>query len=113
MERFGTPAPNAKIRDLDQLEQLMRLRPTLADTAAFFSVGEQTVNDTINRHYDMSFREFRDKGMVHTRLGLIRKAIKMAENDNVVMLIFCLKNLCHWQDKIDQPVDHDEPYQQP
>lgn len=102
MERTGKPAPNAKIRDLDQLETFMRLKPTLADTAAFFKVGIQTVEDTIRRHYDLTFREFREQNMVHTRMMLIRTALGKAKGGDNTMLIFCLKNLCGWADKMEQ-----------
>lgn len=86
-------------KDLEKLKQLMRLNPTLADTAAFFECGQRTVEDTIREHFDLTFREFRRQNMVHTRLSLVRKAVQKGEAGDNTMLIFCLKNLCGWADK--------------
>jgi len=99
--KMGRPT---KIEDLDKLKALMRLNPTLSDTAAFFECGERTVEDAIRKHFDLTFREFRKQNMVHTRLSLIRKAVQKGEAGDNTMLIFCLKNLCGWADK--QEVEH-------
>jgi uncharacterized protein YbcV (DUF1398 family) len=89
----------AKEIDEKQIKALMRLKPTLADTAAFFECAERTIERFIREHFDLSFVEFRDQNMVHTRLNLIRKAVSKAESGDNTMLIFCLKNLCGWKDK--------------
>lgn len=94
-----------KIDDLDQLEQFMRLKPSLKDTAAFFKCSTTTVEDTIRKEYDRTFREFRDERMVHTRHALVRKAIEMALSGNTTMMIFCLKNVCGWNDKKEVSVE--------
>lgn len=90
--------------DLQKLKNLMRLNPTLEDTAAFFECGQRTVEETIRNHFDLTFREFRQQNMVHTRLSLIRKAVSKAEAGDNTMLIFCLKNLCGWKDRYEQEV---------
>lgn len=95
---------------LRQLKQFMRLKPSLKDTAAFFDCGTTTVEDAIRKHFDTSFRDFRDKNMVHTRYGLIRKAISMGDSGNVPMLIFSLKNLCGWSDQPAMVEDDEEEY---
>lgn len=97
--------PPAEI-DIQKLKSLMRLKPTLADTAAFFEVSERTIERVISKNYKLSFVEFRDQNMVHTRLNIVRKAIQKAEGGDNVMLIFCLKNLCGWKDK--QPGEEDK-----
>lgn len=91
--------------DIDQtkIKALMRMRPTLADTAAYFECAERTIERYIRTNFDLSFVEFREQNMVHTRLSLVRKAIQKAEGGDNVMLIFCLKNLCGWVDK--QPAE--------
>lgn len=97
-----TGRPKVEI-DEEQLKALMRLNPTLEDTAAFFKCGKTTIEDRLRNDYGIAFREFRNQNMIHTRLELVRKAMKMAET-NPTMMIFCLKNLCKWVDKheIDQ-----------
>lgn len=85
--------------DKQKLRALMRLKPTLEDTAAFFECDKRTIQRFIHDEFGKTFRDFCDENMVHTRFNLVRKAISLAENGNVTMLIFCLKNLCDWRDK--------------
>lgn len=100
----GIRGPSIKI-DPEQLEALMRLKPTLEDTAAFFKCNARTIERFIRDNFDLTFVEFRQQNMVHTRLQLIREAIKQANSGNTAMLIFCLKNLCNWTDKVDVTTD--------
>ena len=92
--------------DETQVKGLMRLKPTLKDTAAFFGCSEDTIVRFINDRFGVSFAEFRDQNMCHTRFALVRTAIKKAEQGDNTMLIFCLKNLCGWADKYEKQVDH-------
>lgn len=96
----------SKDLDLAKLKALMRLKPSLDDTAAFFECSARTVERVINKHFKVSFVEFREQNMVHTRLNIVRKAISKAESGDNTMLIFCLKNLCGWRDK--QPGEEDK-----
>jgi len=90
--------PRKEIKE-EQLRALLRMNPTLKDTAAFFECSEDTIEDRCKEFGDCSFPEFREQNMVHTRLSLIRNALKMAEKGNPALMIFCLKNLCQWKDK--------------
>jgi hypothetical protein len=91
--------PKSEI-NVEQLKALMRLKPTIEDTAAFFQVHPDTILKFIKREIGpLTFSEFREQNMVHTRFSLIRTAIDKAERGDNVMLIFCLKNLCGWRDK--------------
>lgn len=98
--------------DPKQLEALMRLMPTAKDCAAFFKCSVDTIERRIQEFTTdaenpegLSFADFREQNMVHTRMKLVRTALKEAEEGNNVMLIFCLKNLCGWKDK--QPGEND------
>ena len=84
--------------DMEQLEALCRLKPTLADCAAFFKCSEDTIERRIKESTGGTFAEFRDQNMVQTRYDLIRSAIKKSEKSDA-MHIFCLKNICNWRDK--------------
>ena len=95
-KKMGAPE---KPVDMEQLAALCRLKPTQADCAAFFKVSPDTIDRRIKQATGLTFAEFRDQNLVHTRFSLIRKALKKAENGDNVMLIFCLKNLCKWSDK--------------
>ena len=85
--------------DHHQLKALMRLKPSLKDTAAFFKCSQELISTIIDREFGMTFPDFRDQYAVASRFSLIRKALAEAENGNNQMLIFCLKNMCGWTDK--------------
>lgn len=91
----------------NQLCKILALKPTLKDCMGILDVHSSTVENEIKRRTGMSFSEFRLQKMAPVKQQLIRKAIEMALHGNVVMLIFCLKNLCNWTDKIQQ-VDHED-----
>lgn len=99
----GRP-PKMTEEKIKQLVAILRIKPTLADCAAFLDVEASTIDKWIKRTHGITFSEFREQKMVHTRFNLIRRALKMADDGNVVMLIFCLKNLCGWVDKVEQSV---------
>lgn len=85
-----------------ELRAILRMNPTLKDVAAFFECSIDTIEDRCKEYGDgASFPEFRAQNMVHTRLSLIRNALKMAEKGNPALMIFCLKNLCGWKDRYD------------
>lgn len=92
--------------DEHQLRGLCRLKPTLKDVAAFFNCSEDTIERRCKELGSKTFADFRDKNMVHTRFSLVRKAIQKAEGGDNTMLIFTLKNLCGWADKIEQRIDN-------
>ena len=76
----------------EQLTALMRMKPSLSDTAAFFMVSEDTIERHIAREFEMSFAEFREAHMVECRHELIRKAYSMALGGDRAMLALCVKN---------------------
>lgn len=103
-KKMGRPLVFNEEKDR-QLKELCRMKPTLQDAAAFLGVSESAIHRHLKSKYKMTFEEFRAKHMVFTRHMLVRTALKKAENGDNCMLIFCLKNLCHWQDKIEQTTD--------
>jgi AraC-like DNA-binding protein len=96
--------PRKEIKE-EQLKAIMRLKPSLDDVAAFFGCSIDTVKKRIKELSGENFTRFRQQNMVHTRFSLIRKAIQKAENGDNTMLIFCLKNLCGWADKLEQDIE--------
>lgn len=91
--------------DVKQLKAIMRFKPRVEDAAAFFEVGQRTLERFIKSEFDITFSEFRDRHMVRTRFDLARKAVDKALGGDNVMLIFCLKNMCGWKDKQPDEVD--------
>ena len=96
--------------DKEKLKALMRLKPTQGDTAAFFECSEDTIDRYIKKNFKVTYAEFREQNMVHTRFSLVRKALQKANNGDNVMLIFCLKNLCGWQDRTEQIISDGQGY---
>lgn len=86
--------------DIEKLKAIMRMKPTLEDVAAFFQCEPRTIQRFIRQQFKCTFVVFREQNMVHTRLSLVRTAIQQAEKGNTTMLIFCLKNLCGWGDRL-------------
>lgn len=91
--------------DKEQLEALCRLNPTLKDTAAFFKCSQATIDRYCKEFGYNDFEDCRQKNMVHTRLNVVRKALKMVEDGNPAMVIFALKNLCNWSDRTEMMID--------
>lgn len=61
-------------------------------------VSLATLRREIKRVHGMTFETFRDQKTDGTRLKLIQKAVKMANEGNATMLIFCLKHMCKWSE---------------
>ena len=96
----------AKIEiDYQRLEDFLSFKPTLYVTAAKFGCSEDTLQARIREKYDMTFTQLREKCLDKTRLALQQKAIQLALHGNPTMMIFALKNLCGWSDKIEQKTE--------
>lgn len=80
-----------------QLKAICRMKPTLKDCAAFLDVHPDTIDRWCSKQ-GVTFSEFRDQNMVHTRFMIIRNIIKQCENGSIPMLIYASKNLCGWSD---------------
>jgi len=95
--------------NLKRLENYMWTRPTLALTALFFGVSGDTIENIIKKHYALSFSEFREQRLQHTKNTLIQHCLSMAlegERD-FRALKFALQNLAGWTDNMQmqmQPV---------
>lgn len=95
--------------DKQKLIGFMRMKPTLEDTGAFFETSPRTIERFIKKEFGLTFVEFRKQKMVHTRHALIRKAMEKALNGDNTMLIFCLKNMCGWRDKVEEVESESDP----
>ena len=105
MKKSKTGRPKKFNEEKDrQLKAVLRLKPTLADCAAFLNVSEDTIERHIRSNYKCSFAEFREQNMVHSRFMVVRNILRECEKGNPTMLIYASKNLCGWKDKYD--IDH-------
>jgi hypothetical protein len=94
--------------DWEKLDAILRYKATIVDCSEMLDVSHDTVERNIKKKYDMTFTEYRDKKLTHTRLSLIQKALEQAKTGNTTMLIFCLKNLCGWSDKMEHGFEKDK-----
>lgn len=91
-QKTGRPSDWGK-QKLEQLEALMRMKPTLEDTAHFFKCSTSTIEKVIKRNFKQTFSEFRAQNMVQTRFLVYRELINQAKAGNTAVLIFMAKKL--------------------
>lgn len=93
---------------IKQLKAICRMKPTLADCAAFLDISEDSIVNYC-KSIGLTFSLFREQNMVHTRFMIIRNIIKQCENGSIPMLIYASKNLCGWSDKpLSEEIDFNE-----
>ena len=108
------PAKNGKhpggrprtVFDLDLVERLGGLNATLSEMSTLLGCS----HDVIQRQMKMEDGQFRvsyEKGKAKLQTSLKRKLVQQAlENNNVVSLIFALKNVCQYTDRAEVNVEH-------
>lgn len=92
--KMGRPSADINI---DQLKAFMANYPTEESTALFFGTSSRTIRKRIRDEFDMTYLQFREKHMLHTRHNLIQKALHRAlVQSSDRMLEMCLRNLNDW-----------------
>lgn len=84
---------------IELLEKICRLKPTLEDCATFLKVDSSTIEKWIRKNHDLSFSEFREQNMAHTRFMIVRNLLSLCEQKNLGALIWTSKNLLGWREK--------------
>lgn len=97
--------------DLTKLKALASYGATKKMCADVLGVSEDTLENRLKEHNLGTYKEFADAALGSTRIRLMTKAITMADQGNVTMLIFCLKNLCQWTDKVQVNTQDDKPFE--
>jgi len=93
------------------LDAILQFKPTLKVCADVIGTSTDTIEKRIKEEHGCTFSEYRDKKMGKVKIKLQQKAIEMALSGNATMMIFSLKNLCGWADKIEhQPNGSDKPF---
>lgn len=93
----------------DKLDALLQFKVSLKFCAEYMEVSEDTIQRRLKEEHGMTFTEYHALKMERTAVKLQQKAIEMALSGNNTMMIFALKNLAKWSDKIEQKVDHSGP----
>ena len=86
----------------DKLDGLLAYKANCVICAEILECHVNSIKNHIRKRYDMTFTEYAEKKLSRTRMKLIQQAIQQATSGNTTMLIFCLKNLCGWTDKVEQ-----------
>lgn len=94
--------PNPKIElDYKELNALLQFKVTLAFVADYLGVSRDTIIRRIREDHDLTFNEYHELRVSRTATKLQQKAIEMALKGDRTMLIFSLKNLARWSDKLE------------
>lgn len=92
--------PPKEIND-EQLKVCLSLGADLRDCANFLDVSQDSIQRYIREKYDVTFAAFREEQLSKTKLSLIQSALMQAKKGNTALMIFALKNLAKWTDRID------------
>ena len=103
---FGRPQKEINI---ENLKKLLKFRPTLEDTAAWFEVSADTIERRIKEITGKTFREYRDVCLSDTKQLLVQKALSMAIEGDRKMLVLALKNYCGWEENPTQSNSERQP----
>lgn len=88
----------------DKLDGLLAYKSTLSMCADILECHENSIKNHIKKRYGLTFTQYAEKKLAKTKIKLISKAIEMGTNGHATMLIFSLKNICGWSDKIENTV---------
>lgn len=96
---------NPKIEvDYKVLDALLQFKVPLYFVADYMKVSRDTIIRRLKEDHDMTFAEYHELRLMRTATKLQQKAIEMALAGNATMMIFSLKNLAGWSDKIDNDI---------
>ena len=93
-----------KMVDYKVLNALLQFKVTLDFCADHLGMSRDSIMRRIKEDHGMSFTEYHALKMQHTATKLQQKAIEMALKGNTTMMIFALKNIAKWSDKVDETV---------
>lgn len=98
--------PNPKIPlDYKELDALLQFKVTKSFCADYLKVSENTIDRRLREDHDKTFGEYHELKIERTGVKLQQKAIEMALKGDRTMLIFSLKNLAKWSDKIENKIE--------
>ena len=95
----GIPGNNRKKFNWEILEAICQRGMKLAACEEKLGVSDDTINRRIREKFGCTFEAYRDKKQTTLRIRLIDKALELADQGNVTMLIFLLKNYCGFTDR--------------
>jgi len=91
--------------DWKTLDALLQFKVTLKFCADYLEISTDAIQRRCKEEKGMTFEEYHQSRLQRTATKLQQKAIEMALSGDRTMLIFCLKNLAGWTDKVEQQID--------
>lgn len=85
----------------DKLDALLQFKVTRKFCADYLGCSEDTIERRLRDDHGMTFTQYHSLKMQATGLRLQQKAINMALEGDRTLMIFALKNLAMWADKIE------------
>lgn len=89
----------------DKLDGLLAYKSSLVVCSDILEISDTTIKKHIKKRFDMTFTQYAERKLSRTKVKLVQKALEMAYSGNVVMTIFCLKNINKWQDRFETEID--------
>lgn len=97
---------SAKVElDWGRLDALLQFKATLKFCAEYLEVSVDSIQRRIKEEKGITFEEYAALKLNRTAVKLQQKAIEMALGGNTTMMIFALKNLAGWSDKMETKLD--------
>lgn len=86
----------------DILNALLQYKVTARYCAEQLDMSVDTLERRLREDYDMTFSEYASMRMEKTGLMLQKKAIEEAMKGQPALMIFALKNIAGWTDKVEE-----------
>ena len=91
--------------DWKVLDALLQFKVTLNYCAEYLGVSVDAIQRRCKEEKGLTFSEYHELKLQRTAVKLQQKAIEMALAGNTTLMIFALKNLANWSDKLETRVD--------
>jgi len=106
--KMGRPT---KPLDFKKLELLLEMYPTKKYLATFFDCSEDHIAREIGREYGCTFSALRERAIEQRKRDVINWAFKYAALGNEKLIVFLMKNLHKWTDRIEIEASEQQVYE--
>ena len=88
--------------DFKVLDALVQFKVTKIFVADYIGVSPDTIEKRIRENFDMTYTEYSKLKQQRTGFKLQQKCIELALGGDRTLMIFALKNMAGWSDKLEQ-----------
>ena len=97
--------PDKTELDYKVFDALVQFKVSNRFCADYMGLSPKTIERRLREDHDMTFSEYQKLKSENVSLRLQQKAISIAMNGNVTMMIFCLKNMAGWSDNLKSEIN--------